>query len=148
AYASLAKLDSYLLIFDNVKSHDSVIGFLPTAPQYIGYKNQANRFHCLITSRDRRGWAEVIEIKGFNEDSFNDYVEKFLSPAALGFTLTDLAEEKQRFGEALGYHPLALTQAACLLRRRAAKRFARAKFTSLKDYLQALEATPTFVLTP
>ena len=147
-YATLGTLQSYLLIFDNVKSHDAIANYLPTAEAYRGYLNQAHRSHCLITSRDRQGWSDVVEVSGFNEASFAEYVKHFLSPEYLGFQLSDIEDEKviREFGNALGYHPLALTQAACLIKRRAAKRFSSSKMSSLRDYLNLLLRTPDFVL--
>ena len=147
-YATLGTLQSYLLVFDNVKSHDAIANYLPIAEATRGYLNQAHRSHCLITSRDRQGWLEVVEVSAFNSVSFAEYVNNFLSADYLGFQLADIEDESatREFGDALGYHPLALTQAACLIKRRAAKRFSSSKMSSLRDYLTALAKTPDFVL--
>jgi len=109
-YARLAKINRYLLIFDNVEKFADIKDYLPPISR-VGQ-------HLVVTSRDNNGWPHKVEFTVFTPEESNEYLRN------------ELKEESDELGKELGYLPLALNTAVAFIRQKR-----REGHYSMDDYL-------------
>jgi len=97
-----------LLVLDDVSNKDKVEHFLPKERYGDG------KLHILLTSRSAH-WIghAVIELDVFDPADARSYILKLLNPE--GQTPTETPESADELAKALGYFPLALTQAVAYI---------------------------------
>lgn len=90
--------DSWLLIYDNVKTYEDIEHSLP---KRFSHPNQ----HILVTTRKSVGWTKALQIPSFSGTESVSFLRNTLSDKYPTKDLTYLAD-------ALGHHPRAILQAA------------------------------------
>jgi len=97
-----------LLVLDDVSNKDKVEPYLPKE------KYSDGKLHILLTSRSAH-WTghAVIELDVFDPTDARTYILKLLNPA--GQTPTETTESADELAKALGYFPLALSQAVAYI---------------------------------